>query len=106
MEFGVVVVDNVADVLDVKTTRSDIGGKHNGAAARLELGEDPVTLSLLLVTVDGESRPAVLAHKLGEVVSDTLGADEDEDLGVFARDLVEVLGRRARLSCSVQTVTI
>lgn len=35
------------------TTRRDVGGDHDGALAGLELIQDPVTLVLLLVTVDG-----------------------------------------------------
>jgi len=34
------------------TTRSHIGGNHDGALSGLELVEDPVALGLLLVTVD------------------------------------------------------
>jgi hypothetical protein len=29
-----------------ETTRSDVGGKHDGTATRLELGENPITLLL------------------------------------------------------------
>jgi len=29
-----------------ETTRSNVGGKHDGTATRLELGEDPITLLL------------------------------------------------------------
>lgn len=35
------------------TTRSHISGNHDGALSVLELVEDPVTLVLLLVTVNG-----------------------------------------------------
>jgi len=35
------------------TTGSHISGHHDGALARLEFVQDPVTLALLLVTVDG-----------------------------------------------------
>lgn len=35
------------------TTRSDVGRDHDGRLGSLELVEDPVTLVLLLVTVDG-----------------------------------------------------
>ena len=46
---------------------------------------------LFLVTMNRQSRPAVLPKVLGNVVGDTLRAHEDEDLGVFLRDLLEVL---------------
>lgn len=35
------------------TTRSHVRGNHDGALARLELVQDPITLVLLLVTVNG-----------------------------------------------------
>ena len=47
--------------------------------------------SLFLVAVDCERRPTVLAEVLGNVICDTLRANEDEDLCVFLRDLFEVL---------------
>ena len=74
-----------------ESTRRDVGGDHDGRPAALELGEYPITLLLLLVTVNGERRPSVLARVLGEVVGDALGADEDEDLGRLGGDLLEVL---------------
>ena len=48
---------------------------------------------LLLVSVDGQRWPSVLTEVLGDVVGDTLRAHEDEDLGVFLRDLLEVLAK-------------
>ena len=44
-----------------------------------------------LVTVDGECWPTVGSEVFGEVIGNSLGTDEDEDLGVLARDLLEVL---------------
>lgn len=41
--------------------------------------------------MDSERRPAILTEVLGDVVRCTLGADKDEDFGVFVGDLVEVL---------------
>lgn len=76
------------------TTRSNVGGNHDRALASLELVQNPVTLVLLLVTVDGKSGPAILAKEAGDVVGNTLGAGEDEDLvGVLAtlHDLLEML---------------
>ena len=58
--------------------------------AGLEFREHPVTFALLLVTVNGERWPAVLSKILGQVVRDALGADEDENLSRFRRDLLEV----------------
>lgn len=41
--------------------------------------------------MDGERRPAILTEVLSDVVRCTLGADKDEDFGVFVGDLVQVL---------------
>lgn len=74
------------------TTGSHVGGNHDGALAHLEFVEDPVTLVLLLVTVDRERGPAVLAEEAGDVVGDTLGASEDQNLaGLVLHDLLNVL---------------
>lgn len=47
--------------------------------------------------MNGESRPAVLAEVLGDIVRDTLRAHEDEDLCILGTDLVEVLDQFASL---------
>lgn len=74
------------------TTRSHVSGNHDGALALLEFVENPVTLLLLLVTVDGKSWPAVLSEETSDFVGDTLGASEDEALVVLVlHDLLEVL---------------
>lgn len=74
------------------TTRSHISGNHDGALALLEFVENPVTLLLLLVTVDGKSRPAILSEEASDFVGDTLGASEDEALVVLVlHDLLEML---------------
>lgn len=41
------------DIILTNTTRGHIGGHHDGAFGGLKLVEDPVTLVLLLITVDG-----------------------------------------------------
>ena len=46
---------------------------------------------LLLVAMDSKSRPTVLAKILGDIVRNSLGTDEDENLGVFLADLIQVL---------------
>lgn len=68
-----------------------VSGNHDGALAHLELVEHPVALVLLLVTVDGERWPAVLAKEAGDLISDALGAGEDQDLaGLVLHDLLDV----------------
>jgi len=52
----------------------------------------------LLVTVDSQSGPAFRPEELGEVIGDSLGADEDDDLGVLFRDLVEVSDKLVSLA--------
>lgn len=41
--------------------------------------------------MDSECGPAVGSEVLGQVIGDSLGTNEDEDLGILARDLLEVL---------------
>ena len=70
---------------------SHVSGNHDRALAHLELVEHPVALVLLLVTVDGKGWPAILAKEAGDVVGDTLGAGEDENLaGLVLHDLLNV----------------
>ncbi len=74
------------------TTRGHVSGHHNGTLVSLELVEDPITLVLLLVAVNGEGGPSVLAKESGNIVSYTLGANKDEDLVLLVlHDLLEVL---------------
>lgn len=40
--------------------------------------------------MDGKGWPSVCAQVLGDLISNTLGAHEDEDFGAFLADLVEV----------------
>lgn len=74
------------------TTRSHVSGNHDGALALLEFVENPITLLLLLVTVDREGWPAILSEETGDLVGNTLGASEDKALVVLVlHDLLEVL---------------
>jgi hypothetical protein len=41
--------------------------------------------------VDGKCWPSVGSEVFGEIIGNSLGTNEDEDLGVLARDLLEVL---------------
>lgn len=74
------------------TTGSHVGGNHDGALAHLELVEHPVALVLLLVAVNRKCGPAILAKETGDVVGDTLGASENQNLaGLVLHDLLNVL---------------
>ena len=42
-----------AAINHTNTTRCHVGGNHDRALARLKFVQDPITLVLLLVTVDG-----------------------------------------------------
>lgn len=74
------------------TTRGHVSGHHNGALVGLELVKDPITLVLLLVAVNREGGPSVLAKESGNIVSDTLGANKYENLVLLVlHNLFEVL---------------
>ena len=47
--------------------------------------------------MDGQRGPPILTEILCDVVRNTLGADEDEDLGVLLGDLLEVLDKLSPL---------
>ena len=74
-----------------KSTTCYISRDQNGTTAVLEFAKYPVSLALLLVTMDSKRRPAILTEIFGDVVRCTLGADKDKDFGVFIGDLIEVL---------------
>ena len=80
-----------------ETTRRHVCRNHDRAATRLELVQHPVPLLLLLVTVDGQRRPAVLTQVLGQLIGSALGRDKDEDLGRLGADLFEMLDQLAAL---------
>lgn len=46
-----------------ETSRGNVGCNHNGRSARLELLENPVSLLLLLVSVDSKRRPSAAKRK-------------------------------------------
>lgn len=62
------------------TTGCHVGGNHDGALARLEFVQDPVTFVLLFVAVDGKCRPSVLSEEAGDFVRNALSTCEDQDL--------------------------
>ena len=52
---------------------------------------------LLLVAMDGQGGPAVLSKVLGDVVGHPFSAHEDQDLGVFTADHIEMFEEFASL---------
>lgn len=82
-------------VIHTNTTRGYVSSNHDGALASLEFVQNPVTLILLLISMDGyifisdsrsnnwiselltERRPAVLTEKSGDLVCDAFRACED-----------------------------
>ncbi len=80
------------------TTGSDISCNHDWRLSGLELVQNPISLVLLLVSVDGECWPSVLAKEARDVISDTLGSGEDKDLVLLVlHDLLHVLGHLVAL---------
>lgn len=90
---------NDQEVCSCTTPRgtTHISGNHDGRSARLELSKNPISLLLLLVSVNGKRGPSILSEVLGDVVGDSLGGGEDDDLGVLVRDGVKVLDELASL---------
>jgi hypothetical protein len=75
---GKIVVDDVSDVRDIKTTGSDGSGHENGAASRTEHLQRLLTLALGAVTVNGCGRETLVDQEVGERVGHTLSLDEDQ----------------------------
>ena len=75
---GDVVVDDVADPLDVEAAGRDVGGDEDVELAGLELVDGALALHLRDVAVDGHRGVAAGAQLLGERLGLVLGADEDD----------------------------
>lgn len=73
-----IVVNDMGDVGNIKTTSSDGGGNHDRGATGSEGLESHLTLALSAVTMDG-GRGKVVAHEeIAEHVGHALGLDEDK----------------------------
>ena len=79
---GEVVVDDNLELLNIKSTGGNIGGDKVGLTVATEAVEDVVTLTLLLVTVDGEGIVANLTELALELIGGVLGLAEDEDTAI------------------------
>lgn len=85
--------------IHTNTTRSNVGGNHDGRISSSEFVQDPITLALGLVAVDGQGRPSVLAQESGNFVSGALSTSEDDDLVVLVlHGALNVLGHALALS--------
>ena len=76
-----VVVDDVADVLDVEAARGDVGRDEHVEGAVAEAGHDPVALLLRQAAVERGGVPAAARQRLGEVVHLAPGPGEHERRG-------------------------
>ena len=75
---GHVVVDDVADVVDVQAAGGDVRGDQHVQGTVTEAAHDPVAGLLGQAAVEGGRIVAAAAQGLGEVVHLAAGAGEDE----------------------------
>src|SRR5699024_4920300 len=75
---GDVVVDDVADPLDVEAPGGDVGRDEDVEPAGAQLGDGPLALGLGDVAVDGGRGEAAGAQSFGEHLGLVLRADEDD----------------------------
>jgi len=85
-------------IYHTNATTSHVGSNHDGAFASLELVQDPIALILLLITVDCQARPSVLAKESGDFVGSSLGSGKDQTLaGLVVHNLLKVLDETVTL---------
>ena len=66
--------------------------KHESSSFENLTIQDPITLSLVLVTMDAQCRPAVSSHPLGQIISLSLRFREDDGLAFrLIHDVIEHL---------------
>ena len=73
-----VVVDDVADALDVEPARGDVGGHDDLDLAVAQAPDDAFALRLVHVAVHRLRRVAARLQPLGQLGRADLGADEDQ----------------------------
>ena len=74
-----VVVDDVADAVDVDAAGGNVGRDQDAQLAAFEVGEHALTLVLRLVAVDRGGEKAVLFEAFHDLVGAVLGAGEDQN---------------------------
>ncbi len=78
---GQLVIDDVADIVDVDAAGGDVGGDQGAQLAGLEGLQGAFTLRLVLVAVDGGGFDAAGLQIGGDLVGRTLGTGEDQRTG-------------------------
>src|SRR4051812_47023465 len=73
-----IIVDGVADAVDVDAARRDIGGYQRAHVAGPEGRQHPLALVLRLVAVDRFGGEAGLRQRTNDLVGAALGAGENE----------------------------
>lgn len=83
---GEVIVDDMLEILDIKTTCSYIGRNENRAITALEASKGVVTLPLVFVAMDGNSTPAGSVETLFNFVAEMFLIRKDDcALHLFGR---------------------
>ena len=59
----IVIINDKLNIINVKTSSGDICGHKNGSVAAPELTQDPVSLLLLLVSMDTHGGPSIAPHQ-------------------------------------------
>lgn len=75
---GEIVVDDVGDIGNIKTTSGNRGSHHDRAAAIAEELQSTFTLTLGAVTVNCRGREALVDEEVRQRIRHTLGLDENQ----------------------------
>jgi hypothetical protein len=75
---GEIIVNDVGDVWNIKTTSSDSSSNQNRATSGAEHLQSTLTFTLGAVTVDSSCREALVQQEVGQSIRHTLGLHEDE----------------------------
>ena len=80
-----IVIDNMGDVGNVKTTSSNSGSNKNWAVSSAEHLQSTLALTLSTIAVNGGSREMLVDEEVAEIVGHALGLDEDQGQSLFGR---------------------
>lgn len=73
-----IVVDDVGDVMNIKTTSRNAGGNENGSLARAESTNGVLALSLGAITVDASARDLAVEQVIINLICSTLRVNKDD----------------------------